>query len=144
MRGQAKHQGGALLGFVAVAIVLAALLVGGLYFVQRYNATDRSTVADNSNSSSDDKNTSGFTDDTSKNETKSDDSSTSKNTNSSSSASNNSNSNDKTTTGFSREETTAEELPATGPAETLSQLLAIGMLTFGVGSYIRSRRSLDF
>ena len=39
-------------------------------------------------------------------------------------------------------ETGTSELPATGPTETLLGLLVIGLLTFGVVSYRRSRAAL--
>ncbi len=167
MRERTRYQGGSLLGYVAVAILLAGLLVGGLYWVQRYNqsSTDTGIVASNDDetNNNDEKNTSD-SNDTATTETN-------KETNSSSGS--NSDEADSTNSGATSsddEDTTADEntsaatdqadgdtsavdsteadadvasLPETGPAETLAQTVAVGLVAFSAASYIKSRRTLD-
>lgn len=137
MRAQTNYQGGSLLGFVAVGILLAGLLVGGLYFVQRYDNSGESggeIIA--TDSETDEKNTSGFTDENEKNES----SSTQKNTSSSSTISGTADNDESSTTN----ESSVSTLPETGPAESLVQAVVLSVVTFGSVSYIRSRRTLDF
>lgn len=144
MRAQTNYQGGSLLGFVAIGILLAGLLVGGLYFVQRYNNPDTDNggiVASEENT--DEKNTSGFTDDNESNSANNGgntDSTPSKNeqsVNSSTDA-------EESTTNDSADETAVDQLPQTGPADTMLQASVLSVVTYGVVSYVRSRRSLDF
>ncbi|HEU4830585.1 MAG TPA: hypothetical protein VFS65_00225 [Candidatus Saccharimonadales bacterium] len=40
-------------------------------------------------------------------------------------------------------DSTADELPTTGPADTVGQLLGVGLLTMATLSYVSSRRSLS-
>lgn len=156
MRAQTNYQGGSLLGFVAIGILLAGLLVGGLYFVQRYNNSD----ADNggivaSEGNTDEKNTSGFTDDnesSSANNGGNTDGNATKDDQSDNTATDAEESTTNESGAGSSAENTAEnsnsssvnQLPETGPADTMLQASVLSVVTYGVVSYVRSRRSLDF
>ena len=142
MKVHAKNQGGSLTSFVIVGVVLAVLLVGGLYAVQRYktNMETSKEVATNSENSksNDEKNTS----DSSDNETKK-----SSDTSSNSSSSNTSTDKDdkKTTNSTTLSSSDTSNLPNTGPEDTLPQVIAVAALVFAGVSYFRSRQaSLDF
>lgn len=153
MKNRTRNQGGSVVGFLAVGVLLAVVLIGGLYVVQRYKSSiDESTEIAVNSQSNDEKNTSenanSNTDSTSgssanndKSTTNNTDSSTTNNSTTSSSSSQVSGS------ASSAESSTAttRELPQTGPAETATQMAAISALTFAIVAYLRSRRaSLDF
>lgn len=127
-----NYQGGSLGGYIVVAVLLALALIGGLYGLQRYNASrenqDNTEVArdesanenreeerrDTPSKESEDK------DDTS-NDTTADKDDTS----------------EESSTGSSTDDN--EELPQTGPAETAASAVALGALAFAGTSFVRSR-----
>lgn len=137
MKVRTRNQGGSIASFAAVGIVLAVVLIGGLYIVQRYAATsnDSREVATNNSSNDDGKTTY---------EPVVDDKNTaSPNT----SVSSDGTANDENTTQdeSSTPSATASELPETGPASSIVNMIAVSSLAFAAVSYMRSKRaSLDF
>ncbi|MBP9668072.1 hypothetical protein KBD87_04720 [Candidatus Saccharibacteria bacterium] len=157
MRERTKHQGGSLLGYVTVAILLAGLLVGGLYWVQRYNKTSKNgttvAVATHKDTA---KNTTPVTDektadnrDTSNGSTTTDTPAVSKSDDkkatspSTPAPSTTSTEDDESNDGQVGTSPAVEALPATGPTAVGVQGLALGLLAFSVAAYVKSRR-LDF
>jgi len=141
MNVRTRNQGGSLVTFALVGVVLAIVLVGGLYGLQRYrdSLTEPSEIASNSKSN-DDKNTS----DNSNGDT---DKSTEQSSSSSNTSKSETDSSDKNTTSSSSSssDSAANNLPATGPVNTLERLIAVSALTFAGVAFVRSRRpSLDF
>ncbi len=123
-----SNQGGSLAGFIIIGAVLALVLVGGLYGINRYNAEQNKTIASSDESK---KETEPKKDDAKKDEKSSDTPIP----------------NDATTipsTNMSTEEAkdqvaAAQQLPQTGPADMVLQLIAIASLSFATVYYARSR-----
>ncbi len=157
MRGRTRYQGGSLLGYVAVAILLAGLLVGGLYWVQRYNetATNDGVIATETNNenASDDKNASsnsssatgedGFSSENNSASSSSTDTATDNSSNTTVDETTTVTADDSTTS-ESGTETSVQALPETGPATTLAETIILATITFAMVGYVKSRRSLDF
>ena len=141
MKVRTRNQGGSLVSYAVVGVILAVLLIGGLYFVQRYNDTvQKSNEVAKETEKNDDKKASDSSADSSNTES-------SDTANQSNSATTNDTDDEDTT--FTETDETAESeasssLPATGPESTVSQLLGLSALTFAGVAYVRSRRtSLD-
>lgn len=129
MKIRSRNQGGSIASFAAVSVLLAIVLIGGLYVVQRY-ATNQATSSEvATDSQSDDENNTS-------DGPSGDDSTTTTDT---------SGNNDNTTTdGSDNSETTTSELPKTGPADVALKALAVSLLVFASVAYAQSRRaSLD-
>lgn len=150
-----SEQGGAIVGFLIASVVLALLLVGGVYAVRHHpewvasgansaptvSKTDTSDQKSTDKSSSDDK----ATKDQSKDQAPSSDSSSSDSTaggDTSSPATPN------TTTPTTPDSTNTDTpsgqpesaLPHTGPADAFLSLIGVGSLTVATAAYVRSRR----
>lgn len=126
-----SNQGGSILSFLVVGGVLGALLIGGAYFVQHYTERSNATQspigkpATESTGKAENKTTPAVDD-------------------------------DKATAEPQKEEApkpapqpapqatapSASELPQTGPTESVIGMLAAGLLTFVVLSYLRSRHKI--
>lgn len=148
-----RYQGGAIISFIVVTVVIAALLVGGIFWLRQRSETARQggDVATNqqdqdggeaddglfpaSNSDSESNDASRRSDnDTSRNESDS---------SGSGAAGQDSGGNGQSSQpGASSSTDTTEELPETGPAETVGMLLAIGALSYAGVRYVTSRRDL--
>lgn len=121
-----RTQGGSILSFVVIGGILVLLLLGGVYFVRQRTSGETAAepapapVSDQSKTESDKPK-----EDQAAKEEKKDEPSpeTKPSTNSSSS-----------------NRTTA--LPQTGPAETISVLLALALITGAFTAYLRSRREV--
>lgn len=138
MRG--SNQGGSLAGFIVIGAFLVLVLAGGLYGLNRYNAEqqkkqeiaqqeeDQPSSTDKKAATSESK--SGAPSSGSDNSNSSEKSTSA--TDSSSSSSQNSG---QTKTG----QTGTDQLPQTGPADGLLNIVAITLLSFAVVSYLQSR-----
>jgi uncharacterized surface anchored protein len=129
MRG--RYQGGSLAGFIIVGILLALVVIGGLYGLNRYNAEHDKKVATSSN----DKTKSS---DTKKTDSTKPRSSTPTDTDSTESQpSTPPASSDETATGTANSNS---HLPTTGPEMNVFSIIAIGLLSFAGAHYLRSRQ----
>lgn len=142
MRG--RYQGGSLAGFAIIGVVLALVLIGGLYGLNRYNAEQAQQAAEEGDSTEvatdSDKSTSGSESKPSEDSPKKESSSTS-GSNSSSSDEKQSDSSDSSSKEMAAagSNATATELPATGPVDTFASILGIVALSFATAAYIQSR-----
>lgn len=133
MRG--NNQGGSLIGFIVVGVLLALVLIGGLYGLNRYNAqkvADETAVLEEE-ATKDTKDEGAVTERTPS--AKEEDKTTSTPTATP----------DRTRTTDPGDATptptpaTGTQLPQTGPTETVFGLLVVGLLTFTATHYVRSR-----
>jgi cytoskeletal protein RodZ len=117
-------------GFVIIALVAAALIIGGVLFVKHRADVARHDqavkVADNESQTT--------------NQTKSSDSDNSATKNDSSNNQSHA-STDTTTTNSGAGSTTANELPVTGPEDSLAKLIVVAALAISASLYIASRRA---
>lgn len=109
------NQGGSVLSFVVVGVILAGLLVGGIYFVNQQTSQPPTPVSRQPEKSAN-----------------KDDKQTKKQTPPAAEPGNKPQSETDTNT--------ATELPATGPTELVGSLIVLGLLGGVVTSYLRSRR----
>lgn len=125
MNARVKQQGGWAESFVMVGILLALLLVGGVYFLKSNQVQDGDIAVDTS------------TDEKTTNEKNEKDS-----------TSDRSNENEERSSEESRlpkggrevaDEEAYENLPATGPTETIASSLILALITFSSVAYVRSR-----
>ena len=116
------NQGGSVLGFIAIGVVLAGLLVGGVFFVRQQTAKQPQPAPENP--------TSQPTQPEPAQTTPSADDKKTETPPAEESAATPPVSTDKSVT----------ELPKTGSTETLSAMLALGLLSTVIVSYARSRR----
>ena len=128
-----RYQGGSLAGFIIIGVLLMLVLAGGLYGLNRYNAERASDeVAQNDQQ-----------DQTSREEDKTnEESDTQTETASDGQAQTRTDTTDESTdqaTSESSDTSDADELPATGPSDSLFTMLAIAALTYGGVYYLRSR-----
>ena len=125
MRG--SNQGGSLAGFIIIGAVLALVLVGGLYGINRYNAEQTKIAASKEESSK-------KAAETKKEAAKTDEkpSETPIPNDATSLPSN-------TTTQEAKDQVATAQLPRTGPADTLLQLVSVAALSFASVYYLRSR-----
>jgi cytoskeletal protein RodZ len=122
-------------GFVIIALVAAALIIGGVLFVKHRADVARHDqavkVADSESQTT--------------NQGKSTDDSSSSNTNSSTNSQTNSSTDAKTNTTTGSDSnagsTTANALPVTGPEDTLAQVIVVAALAISTSLYIASRRA---
>ncbi len=132
MRGQ--YQGGSLAGFIIIGVVLALVLVGGLYGLNRYNSEQSKEVATDTNKSEEQSS-----------EKKASESDSKSEETSSQPASGSSSKEDKSKTADESKSTSEatkpskDELPVTGPADTFVAMLAMLSLGFATAHYIQSR-----
>jgi flagellar biosynthesis/type III secretory pathway M-ring protein FliF/YscJ len=115
------NQGGSVLGFIVVGIVMLLLLVGGIHVV-RQQLTQPEQVQDTANQSqgSDDQQEEGARQDNQSDISEQ--------------------ANSPEDHPFESTSNTASELPQTGPVELFGTLLALGLLGGVAVSYLRSRR----
>jgi len=117
-----KNQGGSVLGFVIVAVVMAGLLIGGAYVVRQLTSQPQVSPEPSPSQTQDDQKSQQETKkDTTSGESKKTDRSQSQ-AHSSAGAGN------------------ATELPQTGAEDLLGPALMMGILSAAVVSYVRSRR----
>ncbi len=110
------NEGGSILGFIVVAVLLAGALIGGVYFINRQQDQTRPTAAQPQERPAENK----------------EEEKKSEQTNPSGQSTN--------------PQTTPQagptrELPATGPGEVVVSLLMLGSITAVFASYLRSRRA---
>jgi cytoskeletal protein RodZ len=147
-----RYQGGSLAGFIIIGVLLALVLVGGLYGLNRYNAqkTNEQVAAnDQSETKTEDKAKEQPT-------TKVDDKEAEERSQSQTkvtaprASQESTDSQPKpepkpaatpTPTQTSTSSRTNTHLPQTGPADTLVSLLVVGALTFAATYYMRSREA---
>jgi cytoskeletal protein RodZ len=141
MRG--RYQGGengSLAGFIIVGVLLALVLVGGIYGLNRYNAQKAS---EETTASQDDKKA----EDTSKNSdqaAKKDDADTS-----TSSSSDKTQPDIPTDSDSSKSSTASNQgvesnaLPQTGPSDVMTTMVTIALLTFAAAHFVQARRALS-
>jgi LPXTG-motif cell wall-anchored protein len=138
---QKRYQGGSLVGFIVVGVLLALVLIGGLYGLNRYNAQKAAETAE-------EKSDKGASTDVAKtDETKEDSKSEKKPTDgdqpsSQTTVTQPTDSTQRGGTVADSNSSTAEptgKLPQTGPADTAAQLLAITSLALATTYYVRSR-----
>lgn len=139
MRG--RYQGGSLAGFIIVGVLLALVLVGGIYGLNRYNAQKAS---EETAAKSDDKKTTTKKDTTKSSDqtAKKDDSN--KNTSSSSGKTQPDIPKDSgTSTDSSSSSQTAQSatLPHTGPSDVVTSMVTFALLTFAAAHYVQARRA---
>jgi cytoskeletal protein RodZ len=141
MRGRYKSgQGGSLAGFIIVGVLLALVLVGGLYGLNRYNAQKAS---EETAAKQEDKKTSQDKTKTNQETAKKDDSDKSKSNSSSSQAQPDIPKDTTTSTdsGSSNQTAQSNVLPHTGPSDMTIGLLAVTLLSFSAAHFVQSRRS---
>jgi cytoskeletal protein RodZ len=130
-----RYQGGSLTGFIVVGVLLALVLVGGLYGLNRYNAqraSDETTSQESESQPANDEKTTEKPTSSNEDSDKATPESTSPAT-----------SEDKTPAASddAPSAATTAALPETGPADTMISLLAVGLLGFASAHYVRSRRA---
>ena len=129
-----RYQGGSLAGFIIIGVVLALVLVSGLYGLNRYNAEQSKEVAsdqkdgfdekaNDENSPSSDAKSKDSQEQPKPEPAKKDDQTESDNKSEPGSGS----------------VSTDTKLPATGPGETLVAFVAIAALGFSAAHYVQSR-----
>jgi hypothetical protein len=123
MNARVKRQGGWAGSFVIVGILLALLLVGGVYFLKSYQVQDGDIAVDTS------------TDEKTTGENGREDSS---NGGTSNDTDQSSGEDEQVTNGS---ETSDDNLPETGPSETIATSAILAVLTYSSVLYVRSRRS---
>lgn len=142
MNARMKQQGGLAGSFVIIGIVLALLLLGGVYFLKSNEIndklasdTDSSTSQDEANQNQKDQNTQSEdqakTDDSVKTQDQDQEDTDKKATDSAPESREAAESND-----------AHAELPQTGPADTAATLAVFAVLTYSIVMYIRSRGRL--
>ncbi|HEY0965600.1 MAG TPA: hypothetical protein VGE13_03920 [Candidatus Saccharimonadales bacterium] len=142
MNARVKQQGGWAGSFVIIGIVLALLLLGGVYFLKSNEMGDM--LATDTNSSSRDE----ATHDQEDQSTKSEDQAKQEDSASTKTQENTKDAEEKAadTAAKPHEETESDdahtELPQTGPADTAASLTVFAILTYSVAAYIRSRGRL--
>jgi LPXTG-motif cell wall-anchored protein len=118
------NEGGSVLGFVVVGVVLVGLLLGGAYFLSHQRntqSTGTQPVPAPAEKKTDDGNRK--SDDTKSRNQESD--------------------KDKSQASPQQEQqASSNELPQTGPADTALSMVAVGLLSAAVFSYLRSRRQI--
>lgn len=126
-----RFQGGSLAGFLIIGGLLALVLVGGLYGLNRYNSQKAAeeVAANESKDEPAPEWENSTADESDRGRTTTDASPESPQTGSAGSA-------QIPTTGVQ-----PEELPQTGPADALFGMLAVGLLAFAGTHYMRSLRS---
>jgi cytoskeletal protein RodZ len=134
MRG--RHQGGqdgSLAGFIIVGVLLALVLVGGIYGLNRYNAQKAS---EETTASKDDKKTA---EDKSKNSDQ-----TAKKDESDKNQPDIPKDND-TSADSSGSNQTAQSstLPHTGPSDVVTTMVTIALLAFAAAHFVQARRTLS-
>lgn len=137
------NQGGSILNFIIVGVVLAVLLIGGAYYVRQKTQTSADTASAPAPSA--DQKTNSSQNSSKKQPAPSQSSDASK---------------DKTTNGDDKKTApaqtsapaqapasstppaaTSNQLPQTGPGQTLSSIVALGLLGYMTVAYLRSRRA---
>lgn len=132
MRG--RYQGGengSLAGFIIVGVLLALVLVGGIYGLNRYNAQKAS---EETATSQDDKKT----EDTSKNNDQ-----TAKKDDSDKSTSSGSDNTQPDIPKDSSTSTNSNALPETGPSDVITTMVTIALLAFAAAHFVQARRALS-
>ena len=122
MRG--RYQGGSLAGFIIIGAVLALVLVGSLYGLNRYNAEQSRDVTSDQKNAPDAGSDSKDVKEQPKPEPSKKDDQPNK---------------DNEPESAVNTAPTDAELPATGPADTVAALVAIGALGFATTHYLQSR-----
>lgn len=119
------NQGGSVLGFIVVGVLLASLLTGGAYVVHRQTI---SSIVGGAQSQS------------TRSNSKSPSNSGSGDTTPTTNGSNGQQAPTPTPSSNTAPTSNTSQLPQTGPAETISTLFALGFLTSLAIAYYRSRR----
>ncbi len=125
MRG--RYQGGSLAGFIIIGVVLALVLVGGLYALNRYTVQQSKEVATDDNKTSDNQS-----------ENKSEPAPESK-PDPSTPAESSDDANSKPNNQSADKGAESKQLPATGPTDVLTAVVGVTALGFSATHYARSR-----
>ena len=118
-----RNQGGSVLGFIVVAVVLAGLLIGGAYVVRQLTTQPQTPSLEPSPAQDDQKN-----------QPKAEEKTTPEASKDKSEAP------QSQADGLGSSGSTTTQLPKTGPENLLATVLALGILSGMVVSYARSRR----
>jgi len=140
MRG--RYQGGSLAGFIIIGVVLALVLIGGLYGLNRYNSEQSKEVI-----AEDSSNTGKKQNDNSKNEKSSNEPTPVKDSSpkqpsdeaTNKEAEDTSSKDDSSEDSSSSKPAEDTQLPVTGPTETIAATIAVLALSFAVTHYVQSR-----
>jgi hypothetical protein len=137
---RARYEGGSLAGFIIIGVVLTLVLVGGLYGLNRYNAEQTEEVAteasdEPANNNSGEESASGDEQQSAQNE----EPAAPAEQQPGNETSDGSNPQPSTPSDPQGDTTDEEELPQTGPADTIGALIAIFMVSFALSHYLRSR-----
>lgn len=128
MRG--RYQGGSLAGFIIIGALLALVLIGGLYGLNRYNAEQSKEIAtEETESGTGTGEAAGNEEPTPTNDKTDQDSSNSQGSSADADSQENSNSDSQA----------SQELPATGPADTFIAAVAVVAATLIVTYYVQGR-----
>lgn len=130
-----RYQGGSLAGFLIIGGLLALVLVGGLYGLNRYNAQKAAeeVAANESNDEPAPEWEKSPETESGEGRTTTEQSNTSRDTRTQADANE--------TAQIPRTGVQPAELPQTGPVDTVFGLLAVGLLAFAGTHYMRSLRS---
>jgi LPXTG-motif cell wall-anchored protein len=123
-----SNQGGSILSFLIIGGVLTALLLGGAYFVQQRSADSKSAPV--ATQPSDESKDPAKKEQTTPTPPATEDKKVATETPKA-----------ETPKATPQQSTPATELPTTGPAESLSSLVGLGLLAAMTTAYVRSRRS---
>jgi len=140
MRG--RYQGGengSLAGFIIVGVLLALVLVGGIYGLNRYNAQKAS---EETTASQDDKKT----EDTSKNgdqTAKTDDADKDNSDGSSTTTQPDIPKDTETDSSASNQTAQSGALPQTGPSDGVTAMVTVALLAFAAAHFVQARRALS-
>lgn len=143
MRG--RYQGGengSLAGFIIVGVLLALVLVGGIYGLNRYNAqktSEETAASQDDKKTTTKKDTSNTTDKTAK----IDDSNKSAPGSSDKTQSNTPKDNSTSTNSSSSNQTAqSSALPHTGPSDVMTTMVTVALLAFAAAHFVQARRAL--
>lgn len=140
MSKRRSNQGGAILSFIVIAVILIAVTLGAIYFVQQRGVSVRrdQAIAAANKLAADQKAAQDATDAARKATTAAQVAA-----NQASQASGGSTSTQTTTTDTSPAATNTGQLPTTGPSNSFVTMLAFGLLMGTSVAFIRSRRELS-
>jgi cytoskeletal protein RodZ len=138
-----NYQNGSLMGFIVVGVLLALVVIGGLYGLNRYNAQQAAkTVSTDSDKQSSSKSSDSPRTADPKNDDSTSDSSATTDTSSGSGAANStSKSTSDTTATNTGGASTQANLPHTGPSDTAFSVIALALISFAATHYVRSRHA---
>ncbi len=140
MNTRFNRQGGWVVSFAVVGVILLVALLGSIYFLRQQSSSDHQIAKDDSSKTSEKSktnesdNTSSDSDKTDKNNSTEGQTQREPSTNTSDDQSN------PTTSQRSTGDENGSDLPETGPGDVAVHIVAVSLLSFALTSYIRSRQ----